>query len=407
MAHRFENELSRLVATHEKWRARTTLNMLASENITTDKVQRYLASDLGRRYTLPLEQDMHGETADNGYAGTRYTDEVEALASAAAARLLGAKYANVRPLSGHIAAMTVISALLPKGSRYMAVFPEDGGYDGYAPGYLPTVLGHEVLKIPLHGPTHRMDADEVAGIIRKERPEAVILGQSFVLFPYPLKPIAEAVHRSGGLLLYDASHVLGLVMGGKFQDPLGDGVDVVYGSTHKSFFGPQGGIFATNSKEHFHRIDSEMTWRTVDNAHWNRIAALGQALLEMERVGPRYAERVIDNSQALARSLDEEGIPVLGRDEGYTQSHQVFFDGPALKSRHGIGIPTLARKLEAQDIIIDLVGRIGTAEVSRIGLGRKEMRTCASLIRRAAIEGEDVRKEVHALRNRFKGIRFR
>jgi glycine hydroxymethyltransferase len=289
----------------------------------------------------------------------------------------------------------------------MAVFPEDGGYDGYAPGYLPAVLGHEVLKLPLHGPTHRMDADEVVSIIRKERPDAVILGQSFVLFPYPVKPVAEAVHSAGGLLLYDASHIMGLVMGGKFQDPVGDGVDVVYGSTHKSLFGPQGGLLATSDKALFDRIDKEMTWRTVDNAHWNRIAGLGQALLEMERVGPKYAEGVIGNSQALAKALDEEGIPVLGRDEGYTQSHQVFFDGPGLRSKYGLGIPSFARKLESQDIIIDLVGRIGTAEVTRLGLGKKEMRTCASLIRRAVFKGEDVRSEVHALRSRFRSIRFR
>jgi glycine hydroxymethyltransferase len=381
--------------------------MLASENITSDKVQRYLSSDLGRRYTLPLQQEMHGELVDNGYAGTRYTDEVEKLASNAAAHLLRAKYANVRPLSGHIAAMTVMASLLPKGSRYMAVFPDDGGYDGYAPGYLPSVLGHEVLPIPLHGPTHRMDVKETTSLIRNKKPEAVILGQSFVLFPYPLKPVAEAVHDVGGLLLYDASHVMGLVMGGKFQDPLGDGVDVVYGSTHKSLFGPQGGIFATNREDLFLKIDRDMTWRTVDNAHWNRIAALGQALLEMERVGPQYAKHVIDNSQVLARALDDEGVPVFGKDEGYTLSHQVFLDGLTLKSQQGIGIPSFARRLEAQDIIVDLVGRIGTAEVTRIGLGRKEMRTCASLIRRAAFDKEDVVREVHALRRRFKGLRYR
>ncbi len=403
---REELTLKELVAAHEKWRGRTTLNLLASENVTSPAVQHYLATDLGRRYTLPLHQSVEGEIVDNGYGGTRYTDEVEALAARVTARLLHAQHAIVRPLSGHIAAMAVLSSLLPRGARYMAVFPPDGGYDGYAPGFLPAVLGHQVLPLPLHGPTHRADPDELAAYIRREKPNAVLLGQSFFLFPYPMAPIAEAVHEVGGLLFYDASHVLGLVMGGRFQDPLGEGADVVYGSTHKSFFGPQGGVIATNREDLFLQMDGAMTWRTVDNAHWNRIAALGQALLETERAGSAYADAVIENSQALARGLDEEGVPVLGKDEGYTASHQVFLDVPSLKQRYGIGPTTFARRLESQDLIIDLVGRMGTAEATRIGMGPKEMRRAAALVRRGGLESANVRGEVRTLRARFRNLRF-
>jgi glycine hydroxymethyltransferase len=398
--------LKRLVSEHERWRARTALNLLASENLSSPAVQRYLASDLGRRYTLPQHQEVHGELVDNGYAGTRYTDKVEELASRAAARLLHAKFASVRPLSGHIAAMCVLQPVLPQGSRYMAVFPGNGGYDGYAPGYLPDVLGHKVLPFPIRGPTHRVNVEEAVGYIKHERPDAVILGQSFVLFPYPLRPIAEAVHEGGGLVLYDASHVMGLIMGGRFQDPLGEGADIVYGSTHKSLFGPQGGLIATNREDLFTKIDSTITWRTLDNAHWNRIAALGQALLEIERVGPEYAKQVVGNSKALAKALDGEEIPVFGRDEGYTESHQIFLDGAALKEKHGIGPSTLARRLEGEDLIIDLVGRVGTAEATRLGLVEADMPQVASLMRRAGIGKEKVRGEVHALRKRFKTMRF-
>lgn len=401
-----EARLKSLVRQHETWRTETCLNLLASENFASPTSQAYLASDLGRRYTLPLHQELHGELVDNGYAGTRYTDEIEALASAATGRLLHGKFASVRPLSGHVAAMCVLATLLPKGGRYLAVQPEDGGYDGYAPGFLPAVLGHSVLPLPLHGPTHKADAEEIAQTIRRDRPNAVVLGQSFVLFPYPLKEIAEAAHAAGALVLYDASHILGLAMGGRFQDPLAEGADVVYGSTHKSFFGPQGGLLATNREDLFLQIDNAITWRIVDNAHWNRIAALAQALLEMERVGPAYARRIQENSQALAGALDAEGVPVVGREDGYSASHQIFLDGAELKKRHGIAPPGLARRLEAQDIIIDLVGRIGTAEATRIGIKPTDMPALAKLIREAGCDRKDVKKAIKAFRHRFRRLAF-
>jgi glycine hydroxymethyltransferase len=401
-----EARLRNLVEKHERWRTQECLNLLASENLSSPTTQAYLSSDLGRRYTLPLDQTLHGEKVDNGYAGTRFTDEIEALAAESAARLLHGKFASVRPLSGHIAAMCVLAPLLPRGARYLAVTPEDGGYDGYAPAYLPQLLGHTSLPLPLHGPTHRAEAPELVALIRREKPHAVVLGQSFFLFPYPVKEIAEAAHAVGALVLYDASHVLGLVMGGEFQDPLGEGADVVYGSTHKSFFGPQGGLLATRREDLFRQIDSALTWRVLDNAHWNRIAALAQALLEMERVGKAYASRVVANSRALGAALDAEGVPVLGREDRYSASHQIFLDGATLKARHGMGPPALARRLEEENLIIDLVGRMGTAEVSRLGLTPKEMPRVAAWVRRAGLEGEAVGREVTAFRKRFRRPAF-
>ncbi len=396
-----EPRLRRLVLEHERWRGRETINLLPSENFASPRVLRYLGTDLARRYTLPLDQTLHGEKVDNGYAGTRYADAIEELASKAAARLLKGTHASVRPLSGHVAAMSVLAPLLPRGARYLAVQPENGGYDGYAPGFLPAVLGHQVLPLPLNGPTHRADPEEVGALLRRERPDALVLGQSFVLFPYPLRAMVEAAHEVGALVLYDASHVLGLVMGGVFQAPLDEGVDVVFGSTHKSFFGPQGGLLATRREDLFHQIDNALIWRVLDNTHLNRIAALAQALLEMERWGAEYAPQVVRNTRALARALDERGLPMVGASEGYTASHQAFFDGEALRARMGIGPAGLARRLENDGLIIDLVGRVGAAEATRLGMREAEMASLGDLIQRSG-KGEPVAREVRAMRQRFR-----
>ena len=401
-----EARLARLVRAHDRWRGREVFNLLASENAVSATARRYLASDLAGRYTLPGEVPFDGETIDNSYAGTRYTDQIERLANEAACRLFRAKFATTRPLSGHIAALSVLVPLLPRGSRLLAIPPEDGGYDGYAPGFVPAMLGHEVFPLRADGPGHRLEAAAAVRAITEARPNAVLLGQSFFLFPYPLREVAAAAHDVGALVLYDASHVLGLVAGGQFQDPLREGADVVFGSTHKSFPGPQGGIIATDREDLFRKIDPALVWRTFDNAHWNRVAAVGQTLLELERCGADYASTVVSNARGLAGALASEGFPLVAASEGYTASHQVHLDRARLRSDLRIGAGALARRLERRRLLIDLVGRIGLAEVTRLGLTPADMPRLAHLLAEAGLRGRNVTADVREWRRSFRTLRF-
>ena len=406
MPAELEQQLAALVRAHDRWRGREVFNLLASENAVSPVARRYLASDLASRYTLPITTDFHGESIDNSYTGTRYTDQIEALANAAAARLFHGRFATTRPLSGHIAALSAIVPLLPPKSKLLAIQPNEGGYDGYAPGFIPAVYGYTVRPLPADGPGHRVDAGAATDTIRRERPQAVVLGQSFFLFPYPLREIAEAAHAVDALVLYDASHVLGLVAGGEFQDPLREGADVLYGSTHKSFPGPQGGLLVTDREDLFRQLDPALVWRIFDNAHWNRIAALGQTLLEMERVGPEYARTVVANSQALGKELSSQGLPLVAESEGFTRSHQLHIDPGRLREKAQVGPGELARRLERQRLLIDLVARIGTAEVTRLGLTPAEMPRLAELLVRAGVRRERVGREVLAWRRTYRQLRF-
>ncbi|MEM0129378.1 MAG: serine hydroxymethyltransferase [Thermoplasmata archaeon] len=401
-----EAELRRLVRAHDRWRGRSVFNLLPSENAVSPTARRYLASDLAGRYTLPMAADWKGERIDNSYTGTRYTDQIEALADRAAARLFRARHATVRPLSGHIAALSVLVPLVPPRSRVLAIAADEGGYDGYGPDYLPALLGHEARRLPATGPGHSVRAEEAVAAIRDERPQAVVLGQSFFLFPYPLRPIVEAAREAGALVLYDASHVLGLIAGGEFQDPLAEGVDVVYGSTHKSFPGPQGGLILTNREDLFARIAPALVWRVFDNAHWNRIAGVAQTLLELERVGREYARTTVASARRLAEALAARGWPLVAAEEGFTRSHQIHLDAEALRRQRGFGTATLARRLERQRLLIDLVGRIGTAEIARLGLTPEEMERLADLLDRGSRAPPRVTDEVAAWRSRYRSLRF-
>ncbi|HZY69995.1 MAG TPA: serine hydroxymethyltransferase [Thermoplasmata archaeon] len=401
-----EARLARLVRAHDRWRGREVFNLLPSENALSPTARRFLGSDLAGRYTLPGPLPFDGETIDNSYAGTRYTDAVEQLADAAARRLFRAKCATVRPLSGHIAALSALVPLLPRGSKLLAIAPEDGGYDGYAPGFVPALFGWTVRPLPASGPGSSVDADAAVEEIRRERPQMVVLGQSFFLFPYPLRPIAEAAHALGALVVYDASHVLGLIAGGRFQDPLREGADVVFGSTHKSFPGPQGGLLYTDREDLYEQIAPALVWRVFDNAHWNRIAGVAQTLLELERCGAEYAGTTVANAQALARELSDRGVPIRAAEQGYTESHQIHLDRAEFRRRHGSSPADLARRLERQRLIIDLVGRVGTAEAARLGLAPDDMPRLGELLVRAGIGKERIGTEVLAWRRTFRGLRF-
>jgi glycine hydroxymethyltransferase len=196
---------------------------------------------------------------------------------------------------------------------------------------------------------------------------------------------------------------LGLIAGRQFQDPLREGAHALFGSTHKSFFGPQGGIILAN-KELGEWLKEKIYPAFVDNAHWNRIAALTLALAEMKKFGRDYAHQIIRNAQTLAKALYDYGFPVAYPHLGFTCSHQVILNyGHHEKGRK------IAEKLQRINIIVDCVIRIGTCEVTRRGMKEKEMLKIAELLKRAVIDGENsgkIKREVAKLCNEFQNIEY-
>ena len=145
----------------------------------------------------------------------------------------------------------------------------------------------------------------------KVKPKLVILGASSILFPYNLKRVRETCDRVDAYIGYDASHVLGLIAGKMFQpDPFKNGVDILFGSTHKTFFGPQGGMILTDNDDIAEKILRNMKLKMLDNPHLNRIVGLVQALWEFLMYGEKYARQVVYNAKALGKYLDANNIPV-------------------------------------------------------------------------------------------------
>ncbi len=376
-----------LVRKHNKYR-KESINLLPSENILSKKVRYILSSDLASRYSLEIEGSVHGSTAKNAYGGTRYFDEILHEGERIARDIFNVKFAEIRPLSGHIASMIALLSVTKKGDKIMAIDPEYGGYDGYSKNYLPDMFSLDYHPIPFNPGEWNIDLEKFEDEIKRIKPSTVILGASYILFPYDLKRIREMVDDVNGTLIYDASHVMGLIAGNEFQKDIFKYSHIVYGSTHKSFFGPQGGILLTNDEILFKRIRKNVVWRTMDNYHLNRLAALVQSMVEMKEFGKEYALNVIKNSKKLAELLHEKNFGIREFGGRFTDSHQIFIEDK-----------NACMKLEESNIIIDCVGRMGTNEITRIGMVEKHMEKLSDLIVKAM--ETKVKKKVIEFRKRF------
>ncbi len=380
-----------LIRRHQRYRS-STLNLIPSENLQSPNVLKALATDLAGRYSYRPRY----------YAGTRYIDELWEYAEELARKLFRADYVFLEPLSGHIAALLTYTTFAKRG-KLAALAPEFGGYMGNAPDRLPDIISAEVVYLPGVKETLLPDPERSVEIINAEKPDLVVLGGSYMLFPHPVKEIAEAVHEYGGLLAYDGSHVLGLIAGGVFQDPLREGADILFASTHKTLPGPQGGLILTSSEEISREIFKNIFHKVADNVHFNKIGALAVCFEEMLRYGAQYARKIVENAYELARRLDALDVPVKAKENGFTKSHQTIIDLQDREERM-----ELRDRLEECGIISDADLRLGVPEVTRRGMGKREMAKIARLVKRA-LDGEDprsVRKDVTSLMRRFRKIKF-
>ena len=386
-------KLNRTLQSHEGWRREQCLNLIASENVTSPAVRKILGSDLGHRYTAP----------DHFYMGCKFIDQSESTARELARDVFGSEWADVTPLSGHIADMTLLSTFTRRGDKILTVSTEYGGYPGTSEVGYPRILGLVNLFFPFNKDRWNIETEKTVELIANEVPKLVILGASYILFPHPVEQIAKACRETGTILAYDGSHVLGLIAGGAFQQPLKEGARILVGSTHKSFFGPQGGMIAAFKPEG-EKLKETIFPAIMDNAHWNRIAALAQALLEIKKFGRKYADQVIRNSRALAEALDEQGIPIRCKDYGYTASHQVLLDMDKLKNSAQV-----PEKLEQANVIVDRGIRLGTSEMTRRGMRERDMNEIAEIVAkviRSQLAPSAARKKATALARKFRQVRY-
>jgi glycine hydroxymethyltransferase len=412
----FESVLKKVRA-HERLFSES-LPLVASENLTSKRVSEVLSSDLGHRYA-------EGWPGERVYAGCKYIDEIELIAIELGKKLFGADFVDVRPTSGVVANLALYSALSNADDIMMALSIPNGGHISFGKkdfsGSAGLVHSLQVEYFAFNKDEMNIDVDETKKRIAalKKPPKIAMFGGSLFLFPHPVRELAESITGGGGTVCYDGAHVAGLIAGGVFQDPLREGAEVMTFSTHKTLFGPQGGAIVSTSR-YAEELKKAVFPGTTSNHHLHNVAAKALMFAEFLQFGRRYARDVVRNAQVLAGELSRLGENVLGEKNGYTMSHQVAVD----VTKYSDG-GTIEKLLESQNIIInrqlipgDLQAgrhytnpggiRLGVAELTRLGMGKGEIKEVAEIIH-VAMAGQNKRAvsaRVRELRKDFQSVKY-
>ena len=359
-----------------------------------------------------------GKVGERFYQGCKYIDEIESLALKLTKEIFEAEHANVQPISGVVANIAAFFALTNPGDVIMSISVPCGGHISHDTISAAGLRGLDVLHYPFNNEEFEIDFDSTRKIALEKRPRLFVLGSSLILFPQPVKEIREIADEIEAKIMYDASHVLGLIAGGKFQQPLKEGADIVTGSTHKTFFGPQRAIILSK-EELAEKVDRAVFPGVVSNHHLNTLAGYVIAAMEMREFGRDYADQTVRNAKKLAERLYDLGFNVVGAHRGFTESHQVAVD-----VRDYGGGEKVASKLEKANIILnknllpwdslkDTANpsgiRIGVQELTRLGMKESEMEEIAELIYKILndkISIEKAKETVRELKTRFNKIKY-
>jgi len=403
-----ENDIVFKLIESELERQNTGLQLIASENFASPAVMAATGSVFTNKYS-------EGYPKRRYYGGNQVVDEVEELARQRVCELFGAEHANVQPHSGANANLAVYQAVLDHGDTVLGMRLDHGGHLTHGS---PVNLSGRSYKFVGYGITEsdqRIDIGEVERLAKQHNPKLIVIGATAyprVIDAAPFRAIADEV---GALLMFDAAHIAGLIVGGAHPNPTSQ-VDIVTFTTHKTMRGPRGGCILSKA-ELAGPIDKAVFPGQQGGPQEHSIAAKAVAFAEAATEEfSRYAHQIVANASALAKGLAGEGFRLVS---GGTDNHLMLVDlrpfDAELTGKEAqlvldeVGI-TLNRNSIPDDPRSPFVTsgvRIGTPAVTTQGMTEKEMTKVSELIARALRERnssgalETVRTEVHDLCRQF------
>ncbi len=432
--------LSNKIQENNTWRQRASFNLIPSETTPSLLVKMCEISDPSGRYAE--HRTMKGEEI-YFYQGTDFIREVEEEAQNELGRYFGCSEVELRTISGQMANEVVFKGMVrflnrdrPEGQpmRKMRLVMNNaltkGGHLSSQPmgalfNYVaedPETGKDNVINFPvLKENPYKIDTERLGELIEQHKPELLVFGKSMFIYQEPVKFVSDMVKgwEVRPVIMYDMAHVLGIY--GAFQTPLQEGADVVTGSTHKTFFGPQRGVIAGNfpKESPLRKLWLDIKGRafpgSTSNHHLGTLLALLAAVYEMNEFKEEYQNQVCSNAKAFARSLKDKGIQVEGDEkDGFTETHQVL-----MRVREfGLG-NEIARRLEENNIVTNYQAlpddetfleasgiRMGVQEMTRFGMKEKDFDVLSGLIADVVIRNKDIKEEVKEFRKNFLEMKF-
>jgi glycine hydroxymethyltransferase len=415
------HNILKLIKDHHNW-FNNSIPLIASENIPSPAVREAVVSDFGNRYA-------EGWPGERVYAGCTYIDKVENICNELARKVFRSEFADCRATSGVVANLAIYSAFSNPGDHMIASSIPSGGHISHGKkehsGTAGLVHGLLIEHFPFSKEYMTIDVDLTKKKIEMmaqegKVPKIAMFGGSLFLFPHPVKELSDFLRNYNIYINYDGAHVAGLIAGNQFQDPLREGADSMTMSSHKTLWGPQGGIIVSLEK-YGESIKKAIFPGNTSSHHLHHVAGKAIALAEIMEFGEQYAKQVIKNAKMLAYSLANFGFNVLGEKRGYTESHQLAVD----VSKYGDG-GNIEKNLEKCNIILNrqlLPGdikegknylhpsgiRIGVPEVTRLGMKENEMYEIAAFIKKIVIDKQDngkVLQDVIEFRKNFQKVQY-
>ncbi len=399
------------VQTHSR-RFETSIPLIASENLLSPYAKEMLISDFHSRYAEGLPGERY-------YEGNEQVDEVERICLDLGRRLFGCSFVDVRPISGTVANLAVLKALAEPGELVGTSRLADGAHISSASFGAFGMRGVKPVYYAWDPERMTIDVPRTREILKAVRPKLCLFGLSLFLFPMPIEELRPTLEEIGARGWYDAAHVLGLIAGGQFQDPLHEGCTVLSASTHKTLPGPQHGLLLgqTEDPDLKRKLASAAFPGVTSNHHLHTMAALAVSFAESIEFGRAYARQTVANARALAQALNERGFEVLAEPLGFTRSHTI-----AVRVAREGGGEGVARRLADSGIITNknlLPGdtspkhpqgiRLGTPEVTRVGMKEPEMVRIAELfdeLLHRQRPADQVRSAAAELKSRFTTLQY-
>lgn len=378
-------------------RQQETIELIASENITSKAVMEAAGSVLTNKYA-------EGKPHKRFYNGCEHVDVIEEICQKRACELFHMDHANVQPHSGAQANMAVFMYALKPGDHVLGMDLSNGGHLSHGS---PVNFSGLYFNVKSYGVDENgnIDYEDVRRLALEHKPKLIVCGASNYSKIIDFKKFREIADEVGALLLADIAHIAGLVATGLHPSPA-PYADFVTTTTHKSLRGPRGGIIMCK-EEHAQGIDKAVFPGMQGGPLEHIIAAKAVALLEASKPEFKdYATQIVKNAKALAQGLMDEGLDIVG---GMTENHLMTLDlrktGKTGKDMANVlekvGITANKNTVpnDPQSPFVTSGIRLGTPAVTTRGFKENDMIEVAQIIA-GAIEASDNEEELKKFRER-------
>ena len=384
-------------------------NLNPATNVMNPRAEALLSSGMGSRPSL-------GYPGDKYEMGLEAIEKIEIAATELACEIFQAKYAEIRVASGALANLYAFMAITRPGDTIIVPPAEIAGHVTHHTDGPAGLYGLNIVMAPVQRSAYTVDVDALRTLALEQRPALITIGGSLNLVPHPVAEIRAIADEVGALVLFDAAHQCGRIAGKAWPCPLQQGAHIMTMSTYKSLGGPPSGLIVTNEARLAEKLDKIAFPGMTANFDAAKSGALAITLLDWREFGQDYASRMIDTARALARALQERGMPVFQPQEP-TRSHQF-----ALEAKRWGGGQAASKVLRQANFLACGIGlpipavdgdmnglRFGTPELVRWGMTAEDMPELARLITRVLIDQEnpeDVAGDVTSFRKTFNKLHY-